>query len=92
MRTTRLRKDACTTIETPVFTVLHLSDPSVGVKPVVLGETTWFSEREATEYAREMSRAHPAPQRFAAYDPYGSYLSSWQTGKSRAAFSTSQPA
>ena len=70
----------------PVFTVLHLTDPTVGYKPVALGVSDWFSQAEAEDHAREMSIMCPSPQRFSVYTPDWEWLSSWQCGEVLPAF------
>lgn len=83
--TVTLRRDALTQMTVPVYAVAHLTDLTNG-KPLALGKSMWFSEGEAVEYARAQSEIHPAPQRFAAYDPNWRWLGTYQTGKLMPAF------
>lgn len=84
--TVSLRRRDGALVETMIYPVLHLTDASVGVRPVVLGRHDFFSHEEAILFAQEQSKTQPAPQRFAVYTPYNVWVGSWQCGKCLAAF------
>jgi hypothetical protein len=86
MTTISLRKDALTTVEIPVVTVLHLTDPSKGWRPVVLGHAIFFTQGEAIAYALDQSRLHPKPQRFSIYGKDENWIASYQCGTKLAPF------
>lgn len=84
--TVTIRKDPITVVTAPVMVVRHLTDPSMGFRPVMLGESAWFQQDGAMEFAREQSCCHPAPQRFAVYDQDNRWLASFQCGREMPAF------
>ncbi len=86
MNTVLLRKDAVTEYEIPIWTVLHLTDPATGHRPVVLGRSSWFNEAEAQDHAREQSVCYPAPQRFSVYTPDSGFVCGFQCGQVQRAF------
>ena len=81
MNTITMRLNAVTQVVAPVTTVLHLTDPSTGTRPVVLGKSQWFTDEEAVEFAAEESAKYPNPQRFAVFDEHSVLVAILQCGK-----------
>lgn len=81
-----MMKDAITEVRVPVITVLHLTDPSIPGRSVILNSTTWFSLEDANAYAKERSTECPEPQRFAVYDEDDLFIHAYQCGREYGAF------
>jgi len=78
--------DGLIAVAVPLYIVAHLTDPSQGMRPVILGKSEWFSEAEAIDHAQTESAYCPAPQRFAVYSPTFNWIASYQSGEPQPAF------